>query len=74
MELLINDFSFGLFSWQLFILLGLIMAFYAMVVLAKDQKEPLIIKMIVFISFFLIPIISSVFYLIHYYYKKSLKL
>lgn len=71
MEFLINDFSFGLFGWQLFVLLGLITAIYAMIVLAKDQKESLGVKLLVFVSFFVIPILSSVFYLIHYYSKRK---
>lgn len=71
MEFLINDFSFNLFGWQLFVLLGLITTIYAMIVLAKDQKETLGVKLLVFVSFFVIPLLSSVFYLIHYYSKKK---
>lgn len=71
MEFLINDFSFNLFGWQLFVLLGLITTIYAMIVLAKDQKETLGVKLLVFVSFFVIPLFSSVFYLIHYYSKKK---
>lgn len=73
MDLFLNDFSIGtmLLIWQLFILLGLITAIYAMIVLAKDKKESLGIKMIVFVLFFIIPIFSSVFYLIHYYSKRK---
>ena len=71
MDFLVSDFSFGLLGWQLFILLGLITAIYAMIVLAKDQKESLGVKLLVFISFFVIPILSSIFYLIHYYSKRK---
>ena len=71
MDFLVSDFSFGLLGWQLFILLGLITAIYAMIVLAKDQKESLGVKLLVFISFFVIPILSSIFYLIHYYSKRN---
>ncbi|GEM_PF-6702634 len=63
------DFSFGLFFWQIFVVLGLVTAIWAMIVLAKDQKETLGIKLLVFVSFFLIPFFSSIFYLIHYYSK-----
>jgi len=73
MEKLISDFSIGtiMFVWQLFILLGLITAFWAMIVLAKDQRENLGIKLLVFVSFFIIPLFSSIFYLIHYYSKRK---
>lgn len=73
MEFLINDFSLSLFGWQIFLLLGLITAIYAMIVLAKDQKETLGVKLLVFVSFFVIPILSSVFYLIHYHYRRKTK-
>jgi len=73
MEKLVNDFSIGttMFVWQLFILLGLITAFWAMIVLAKDQRENLGIKLLVFVSFFIIPLFSLIFYFIHYYSKRK---
>ena len=73
MEKLINNFSIGttLLIWQIFLLLGLLMAIWAMIVLAKDQKETLGVKILVFVSFFIIPILSSIFYLIHYYSKQK---
>lgn len=55
MDLFINDFRLGniLFAiWPIFMTLGLITAIYAMIVLAKDQKETLGIKLLVFVSFF----------------------
>lgn len=41
MEKLINDYSFGatLFIWQLFILLELMVAIWALIILAKDPKN-----------------------------------
>ena len=73
MEILINDFSFDttLFIWQIFATLGLLTAIWAMIVLAKDQKETLGIKLLVLVSFFIIPFFTSVFYLIHYYSKRK---
>ena len=73
MEKLINDFSFEtmMFVWQIFMILGLLTAIWAMIVLAKDQKENLGIKLLVLVSFFIIPFFTSVFYLIHYYSKRK---
>lgn len=73
MEKLINDFSLGtmMFVWQIFMILGLLTAIWAMIVLAKDQKENLGIKLLVLVSFFIIPFFTSVFYLIHYYSKRK---
>lgn len=69
MEKLINDYSIGatLFFWQVFILLGLMLAIWALIILAKDPKESLGVKLLVFVSFFVIPLFSSIFYLIHFY-------
>ena len=54
MEKLIDDYSFGatLLFWQVFILLGLIVSIWALIVLAKDQRESLGVKLLVFVSFF----------------------
>lgn len=73
MEKLIHDYSFStsLLFWQFFILLGLMVSIWSIFILAKDKKESLGIKIIVFVSFFVIPLFSSVFYLIHYYSKKK---
>jgi len=73
MEKLIDDYSFGatLLFWQVFILLGLIVSIWALIVLAKDQRESLGVKLLVFVSFFVIPLLSAIFYLIHYYTKKQ---
>ena len=73
MEKLIDDYSFGatLLFWQVFILLGLIVSIWALIVLAKDQRESLGVKLFVFVSFFVIPLLSAIFYLIHYYTKKQ---
>ncbi|MBA5792439.1 MULTISPECIES: hypothetical protein [unclassified Flavobacterium] len=71
MEIVLNDFSFSLFGWQFFVLFSLIIAIWAAVLLAKDQKEPLSTKILVFVSFFIIPLLSSVFYIMHYYSKRK---
>ena len=71
MDIFINDFSFSLFGWQFFLLFSLIITIWAAVVLAKDQKERLSTKILVFASFFIIPLLSSVFYILHYYSKQK---
>lgn len=71
MDIFINDFSFSLFGWQFFLLFCLTIAIWAAVLLAKDQKEPLSTKILVFVSFFIIPLLSSVFYIMHYYSKQK---
>lgn len=73
MEKLIHDYSFStsLLFWQFFILLGLMVSIWSIFILAKDQKESLGIKLLVFVSFFVIPLLSSIFYLIHYYSNRK---
>lgn len=71
MDIFINDFSFSLFGWQFFLLFSLIITIWAAVLLAKDQKESLSAKILVFVSFFIIPLLSSVFYILHYYSKRK---
>lgn len=72
MDIFISDFSFNLFGWQFFMLFSLIIAIWAVFLLAKDQKEPLSTKILVFVSFFIIPLLSSVFYIMHYYSKRKI--
>jgi len=74
MDFFINDFrlvSFLLGIFPVLIILGFLTAIYAMIILAKDQKESLGVKIIVFISFFVIPVFSSIFYLLHHNFRKK---
>lgn len=73
MEKLIHDYSFStsLLFWQFFILLGLMVSIWSIFILAKDQKESLGIKLLVFVSFFVIPVFSALFYLIHFYSNRK---
>ena len=73
MEKLFNDFSFStsLFFLQLFMIIVLFVSIWALIILAKDQRESLGVKLFVFVSFLLIPLLSAIFYLIHYYTKRQ---
>ena len=67
MDKLINDFSFGLFAWQIFLLFLLILG--AVLFLFKSKKQSPKIKLLVLIALFTFPIISSLIYLSDYYSK-----
>ena len=75
MDKLINDYSFGawLWMWQLFMLflliLGTVLFLWAVVCLFKSPKQSPKIKLLVLISLFTFPIVSSLIYLSDYYSK-----
>ena len=73
MDKLINDFSFGLFAWQIFVLflliLGAVLFLWAVVCLFKSPKQSPKIKLLILISLFTFPIVSSLIYLSDYYSK-----
>ena len=72
MEIFINDFSFGLFFWQLInLVVFLPVLIWCIVLLAKDQQETFGNKILVFICFFIFPLFSWIFYLMHYYNKRK---
>ena len=66
---LIDDFSFGLFAWQLVILLNIPLVIWAIFCLIKSKKQNTSIKLLVLISLIAFPIISSLIYLSDYYSK-----
>lgn len=71
MDKLINNFSFGLFFWQFFIVGMFIPLIWSCILLIKNQKETSMSKVLWFIVFICLPIISSVFYIINYYVNRK---
>lgn len=73
MEKLVNDFSFSLFSWQLvmivLLILGAILFLWAVICLLKSPKQSAKIKLLIIIALFTFPIVSSLIYLSDYYSK-----
>lgn len=67
---LVDDFSFGLFFWQSFVLLHLVSMVWATVLLLKNDRGASFEKLIWLLSFIFIPYITAVFYIFNYYLNK----
>ena len=70
MEKLVNDFSFGLFFWQIIPIAMVIPFVWACVLLIKNQQETSISKAVWVAAFFFVPIISSLFYIVNFYVNR----
>lgn len=66
-----NDFSFGLFFWQLFAMLHLASLLWAAVLLLKSNRETSVEKLVWLLSFIFIPCLTTVFYIFNYYTCKK---
>ena len=71
MEKLINDFSFGLFFWQILSIVMVITFVWGCLLLIKNQRETSISKAVWVAAFFFVPIISSVFYIVNFYVNRK---
>ncbi|WP_177763467.1 hypothetical protein [Flavobacterium sp. I3-2] len=69
MDFILKDFSFGLFAWQLVLLLNIPLVIWAIFCLIKSKKQNTSIKLLVLISLVAFPIVSSLIYLSDYYSK-----
>lgn len=71
MDKLIDNFSIGtwLWMWQIFLLLNVALVVWAIFCLIKSRKQNTSIKLLILISLFTFPIVSSIIYLSDYYSK-----
>ncbi|WP_448606575.1 hypothetical protein [Paenimyroides ceti] len=78
MDLLLNDFSFGLYlhEYLLLIIVFCVIPFiWSSFLLIKNTNTPGIGKLLWLVSFLIFPVAVPLFYLLNYYYhqKRSLK-
>ncbi len=71
MEKLLYDFSIGVFFWQFFLVLMIIVFIWGCYLLIKNQRETSLSKALWILLFICLPILSSVFYIINYYVNQT---